>query len=85
MVKLGQKAQDSITGFEGTVTAIAHYLTGCDQASLQPAVKDGAFVKAEWFDVTRLSVIDADIITVPGATADDARPGGPQAFPAPTK
>lgn len=58
-ISLGDFVRDALTGFEGTVTGIADYLTGCSQASVQPGVvKDGALSSAVWFDVDRLQVIE---------------------------
>lgn len=34
--KLGLKAKDKITGFEGIITARCEYLTGCNQYCLTP-------------------------------------------------
>ena len=36
--KLGIKAKDSITGFQGVITGKVSYLTGCDQYLLAPEV-----------------------------------------------
>ena len=38
MVQIGTEVKDSITGFSGTVTAYCLYLTGCNQALVQPSV-----------------------------------------------
>lgn len=56
MITLGQTVTDSVTGFQGVVVAKAQYLTGCEQACLQPKAKDGAFVDSRWFDEDRLEV-----------------------------
>lgn len=56
MISLGVKAKDKITGFAGTVTGRAQYLTGCDQYLLNPPAKDGALVDSQWFDEQRLEV-----------------------------
>lgn len=53
-MQLGITAKDKITGFEGVVTGICSYISGCSQALLTPPVKDGAFVEAHWFDLQRL-------------------------------
>lgn len=57
MIKLGVKATDIVTGFSGTVTGTAQYISGCSQALLVPRVKeDGSFVESQWFDEQRLTV-----------------------------
>ena len=64
-IKLGQKVQDAVTGFQGIVTGHVEYLTGCNQSLVQPAVKpEGDFVESRWFDDDRLSVIVAKPISL---------------------
>ena len=59
MVKLGQKVRDQITGFEGMVTGLVSYISGCNQALVAPRVKpDGEFAESHWFDLDRLAVTD---------------------------
>lgn len=55
-VDLGDTARCAITGYEGMVIGIAHYLTGCSQALLKPTSldKDGAPKEGTWMDVERL-------------------------------
>lgn len=67
MVILGDKAKDSISGFEGIVTGHATYLHGCIQLLLTPEkTNNGALLEGHWFDEQRIT----DAVT---ATA-----GGPQ-------
>jgi hypothetical protein len=48
MIKLGSKAKDKITGFNGFVTGFVTYLSGCNQALVVPKVgKDGAIKDSE--------------------------------------
>lgn len=51
MIKLGTKVRDSITGFEGIVTARAEYLYGCIRCEVAGCDKPG---EALWFDEQRL-------------------------------
>jgi len=56
---LGLKAKDAVTGFTGIVSAIGFDLYGCAQAVVTPAVgEDGKMKDGQWFDVTRLSILD---------------------------
>lgn len=55
MNNLGKKGEDRITGFEGTIVGVVHYLTGCSQYLLQPKAKNGDFKDAKWFDEGRIS------------------------------
>jgi len=73
-MKLGQKARDKITGFEGIIVGRVHYLYGCDQLCLSPPAKDGKINCSEWFDEGRVEVIG------PGVTPQEVQagePGGP--------
>lgn len=74
-VKNGDKARDVITGFEGVITATAHYLTGCDQVLIKPTSldKENNTRKGEWFDVEQVERV-GDGITLPRIR----KTGGPQ-------
>jgi hypothetical protein len=61
-IKLGVRAKDKITGFEGIVTGKASYLTGCDQYSLQPEAKESDYKEGRWFDVGRLVFVNNGIL-----------------------
>ena len=74
MVKLGQKARDIITGFEGIVIGRAEYLYGCAQYGLMPPVVDGRLTGSEWFDEGRIEVIG---VGVAPEQVRGAKPGGP--------
>lgn len=60
-LELGVKAKDKITGFEGIVTGVASYLTGCNQWLLQPPAKDGAYVEGRWLDEGKIEAIGEGI------------------------
>ena len=51
-IKLGDKAEDQITGFQGTVTAKIQYLTGCVQYKLEPRglQQNGNPIEGQWCD-----------------------------------
>ena len=75
MIELGTYASDVITGFAGTVTGKASYITGCDQYLLSPK---GADKQPSWFDEQRLRV-DEDVPVIvldnsKGKGADIAAP-----------
>lgn len=61
-MKLGDRVRDNLTGFEGTVTGIVDYITGCRQALITPEMKADAseYPKSSWVDEDRLSVVQAD-------------------------
>jgi hypothetical protein len=82
MFELGGHAKDVITGFAGVVTGKCTYLTGCDQYQVQPRMfRDGKKSDPEWFDETRLELIEGEPRIVLG---DAATPPGPDK-PAPMK
>ena len=55
-------AKDKITGFEGIITGVARYITGCDQYLVQPKAKGGDHKDALWFDEGRLTVGEGRLI-----------------------
>ena len=80
-IHLGDRVRESVTGFCGTVTGIADYLTGCSRACVQLGTDEkGAWQEARWFDVEQLAILEAHPVIYTVATAR----GGP-AGSAPTK
>lgn len=72
-IKLGVKAKDKITGFEGVVTGHADYLTGCDQYLVQPPVGEkGDARDGRWFDEQRLEVLDAPAMVLDNSKGNGA-------------
>ena len=62
MIKLGVKAKDKITGYEGIVIAKAKWLTGCDQYVLKGKAKKGELPEdGQWFDEGMLEIIGEGI------------------------
>lgn len=56
-IELGSKARDTVSGWEGVVTARYEYLNGCERYEIGGADKDGkpeTFV----FDVQQIEVLD---------------------------
>lgn len=77
MIKLGQKAKDKITGFEGILTARHQYITGCDQYQLAPdgLDDDGKLKEIYSFDEGRIEILGPGITE---ADVESDKPGGPQ-------
>ena len=62
-IKLGQKAKDIITGFEGIIVGKADYLYGCSQYGIVPQLnKDGKRGDCEWFDEGRIRVLGKGVL-----------------------
>ncbi len=84
MIRLGSRAKDKISGFEGIVTGRTEWLTGCDRYLLEGPHKDGKRV-TEGFDEYSLVVLEAPEVTgihkfgeAPEPLPSGAKPGGPQ-------
>ncbi|PCI86661.1 MAG: hypothetical protein COB24_09010 [Hyphomicrobiales bacterium] len=78
-IKFGNLVKDTVTGFEGIVTALAQYATGCNQVLVQPTIdKDGKWVDLHWFDIERIELVSngKSIKTSPtgGARHSDSPP-----------
>ena len=75
-IKLGVKAKDKVTGFEGIVIAKTEWLTGCDQYVLKQKAKEGVLPDdGQWFDEGMLVVIGEGIHA---KEVKSKRPGGPK-------
>lgn len=56
---LGLRVEDRVTGFKGIVASVTFDLYGCIQAIVNPgADDDGKLRESQWFDVSRLSIVD---------------------------
>jgi hypothetical protein len=77
-VTLGQTVKDAITGFEGLVTGVADYLTGCRQVLVSPREADKAN-KGEWLDEDRLEVVQTKPFRLPHTAVAIGGPGPAEA------
>ena len=81
MVKLGNRARDTMTGFEGVVVARTDWLYGCTRIGIEPTTldKEGNPKDERWFDEQRVEVVKK---TAPKVSKDNsATTGGPQRDP----
>ena len=78
-IKLGDTARDTITGFDGVVVCVSHYLHGCERLSLQRRglTDEGRPHKWSTFDEPQLELVK-DVTAEP--STDDT--GGPRPEPA---
>ena len=60
MIELGMKVKDKVSGFQGIVTGVASYLTGCDRACVE---SETAPDKSFWIDFPRLRQVGKDIMS----------------------
>lgn len=79
MINLGMTYKDKITGFVGVATGFVQYISGCNQALIQPRCgEDGSMLDSQWFDQQRLEpVTDAPLVTLDNGTT----PGCDRAAP----
>jgi hypothetical protein len=79
MIKLGDEARDTISGFKGQVIAITEWLYGCRRISIQPReLKDHKPVESYTFDEAQVELVAP--LTPPATTRTN---GGPR--PEPTR
>lgn len=65
MIEMGRKYKDRVTGFCGTATGHAKYISGCSQVLLAPPVSsEGAFREGTWFDEQRLDENGDEVIVL---------------------
>lgn len=79
-IALGDRAREKITGIEGIVTGITHWLTGCDHIAIKrPGIdKDGKPWELLWFDEPNVELVAPQVMTEqPIDPATGRKPGGP--------
>lgn len=72
-MKLGDEARDRVSGFRGTITGEATYLSGAHQFFVQPRARDGAFLDGRWIDVGYLEPDDTPMRFFGGQTLEGPR------------
>jgi len=74
-IKLGDRARDVVTGFEGVAVARTQWLNGCVRISLQPEKldKEGKVRESQSFDVEQLEVVGKPV-KIPGRNTGGPRP-----------
>jgi hypothetical protein len=81
MIKLGMKARDTISGFEGIVIARTEWLYGCIRFTLSPQkLHEGKMIQSETFDEGQLVEIVPEVAATP---VESKRTGGDR--PSPTR
>lgn len=70
--QLGAKARDRISGFKGTITGHAEYLTGCAQVLICAESTEGKTAEAGWYDEQRVEILGGERIVL-----DNSRTPGP--------
>lgn len=78
MLKLGYKARDTITGFEGIVVARLEWLGGHTQIGLDGELVEGKPIPTQFFEECRIELVPQQAVLTRGRTNGDA-PAGPMA------
>lgn len=83
VVKLGDRAQDRISGLRGIVVGITDYLFQCRAIGIQAeGLHDGSPIKTVWFDEDQVDVVKKSVLTVRpvtrAGTREPAWTGGPE-------
>ena len=77
-LQFGMTVRDKITGFQGVLTGLTTYISGCSQGLVAPALKkNGTPREGAWFDVQRLEQVGTKIIVLDNSTT----PGFDKAAP----
>lgn len=73
---LGRKAKDVVSDAEGIIECVSFDLYGCVQAAIKPKIdKDGKQITAQWFDTSRLIIIDPKpVMDLPAFLSDNRGP-----------
>lgn len=77
-LKLGDKAKDKITGYEGYIDSIHHYLHGCTRyaIALLGMDRDGKVSSPLMFDKPRVEAMSGNVLDL--APQGNSPPGGPR-------
>lgn len=74
--RLGLRARDKITGYEGIIYSFVKYLYGCNQYGINPGIdKDGKLKEVVWFDEGRIEIVGEGILAA-DVTVEKPGPGG---------
>lgn len=76
MIKIGCKYKDLLTGFEGIAIGTVVYITGCNQALIQPRGAPDKRPESEWVDEQRLEQVGEEMVELPEVEAAPPAAGG---------
>lgn len=83
--KMGDRAKDKISGYEGVITGRCEHITGCNTYGLHAGLdKEGKVRDLVWFDEDRLEVV-AEKQVPPSAVAGKKNGGPLSSIPASTR
>lgn len=81
---VGQLVRDVISGFEGRITGMSVWITGCNTVGVKSQnLHDGKPIDGVWFDETTLELIDSVSILDKKEIVESVKrsPGGPHPTP----
>lgn len=62
-IKLGDKVEDTVSGFTGIAFGTTLFLHGCTRVGVQPPVdKEGKLPEASWFDEPQLKNVKSAVV-----------------------
>ena len=77
----GDKVEDKVTGFSGTITGTCFYITGCNQYLVAGKQHDKSReALSKWYDEQRLNLLEEQVVDIDNSDSGD----GPD-LPAPIK
>jgi len=78
-IELGDKARDTVTGFEGICTCRSEYISGCTRIALQPPTDaEGKIPEPGHFDEPMLQVVTKRLIEPQPSDRGGPRPAPSQ-------
>lgn len=82
-IECGDLVRDKVTGFQGIVTGVHRWITGCTTATVKPReLKDGKPIDGQAFDSPRLEVLAKGAVVLESTDpVDPRRTGGPKDHP----
>lgn len=61
--KLGDKVEDTVSGYKGICVSITDFINGCKRISIQPKIKkDGSLPDDKWFDIEQVKVLKSKVV-----------------------
>lgn len=74
-IKLGDEVRDTISGYQGIVTAVSEFLNGCVRCGIQSQkLHEGKPIETYWIDEPQLELVKKNKIKIKPSTKDN---GGP--------
>jgi hypothetical protein len=85
-MKLGKTARDTISGYEGVITALAEYMNGCLRVCITPKglTSEGKPWEGEYFDSRQVEIVGS-FTDITNSTNGEGPMGDPPVEPPPRR